>query len=221
MSDLIKADVRAVRALRVGVTRYAEQMRAAAASARREMAAAQAAAREAADRKRRELSRAVADLQQATAAADRTPADRRAGARHAVSAAQQRADQARQDLDRVHRAGRLLADASGDLVRTLQAAEATVAGQSSAASAILASLDGKLSEITGGGFGSAARHALATAGVAAQLAVAAMDVTRLAGDVSQGRLPAADHVTSASQLTELEGGRQQQLWREAEERKRD
>jgi hypothetical protein len=221
VSDLIKADARAVRALRAGVTRYAERLRAAAAVARREMAAAEGAARDAADLQRSKLSRATEDLQRAKAAANCAPEDRRAELQRAVAAAQQLADQARKDLDRARKAGQILAEASRDLLKTLHAAEATVAEQSSAAASILASLDGKLAEITGGTFGSAVRHALATAGTAAQLAVATMDVSKLAGNVSQGLLPTAEHVTSTAQLTDLEAGHQQQLWRESEDLKRD
>jgi chromosome segregation ATPase len=221
VSDLIKADARAVRALSAGVTRYADRLRAAAAAARQEMAAAQQAALDAADRQRSRLNRATEDLQQAKAAAASAPEDRRAELQRVVAAAQQHFDQARQDLDRARQAGKNLADASHDLLKTLQAAEATVAGQSSAAASILASLDGKLAEITSGSFGSVVRHALATAGTAAQLAVATMDVSKLAGNVSQGMLPTADHVTSTAQLTDLEAGHQQQLWRESKEHERD
>jgi hypothetical protein len=216
VSGVVKAEVQAVRELKTAVTRYSQQLREAAAAARREMSAAEANARDAVDQRRSQVNRATQELQQAQEALRRTPEVRRDEFRRAVVAAEHRARQAQQGLAQARKAGQVLSTASSELLKTLQMAEASVAEQSSAAARILASLDGKLAEITGGGVGSFVRNTVTSIGVAAEIAIATVDVSKLAGNVSQGHLPTADHVTSISEMSDLQAEEQQQLWRDAE-----
>ncbi|MGY1802956.1 hypothetical protein ACI78T_06720 [Blastococcus sp. SYSU D00922] len=216
MSDVIKAERHAVQQLQKAVVRYAERLRDAAAVARREAAVAQARAQQVVDGRRAVADRAAAELEHARQAAGRAPEAQRAQAQQAIAAAQQRLQRALHELHAARRAAATLAAACSDLVVSLQAAEAAVSEQGSAASAILGGLQSKLAEISGDSFGGALRGALTTIGVAAEVLVGTVDVATVVGNASQGALPTAQRVTSVSQREEQRVGEQQQLWKEVE-----
>lgn len=69
--------------------------------------------------------------------------------------------------------------------------------------------------------GQMARRALSIGAVGAQLAVSAVDVSKLAGNVSQGYLPTAEHFSTTSEMTENQTEGAQQLWRDNEEHRHD
>ena len=217
MPDTVKADVRAVRALRSGVARYADQLRASAAAARRDIAAAEAACEEATEQRRTHATRASLDLAALREAARRPDGQQRTQDPRAIAQAEQRLARAEHDLAQARAASRAVSTTASELAKVLQAVDATVYEHSSATASMLASLDGKLSEITGGGVAAFVRGTVTSIGVAAELAVASADLSQLAGNVSQGHLPTAETVTSAAQMNERHAEQLQQLWRDAEE----
>jgi chromosome segregation ATPase len=221
VSDVVKAEVRAVRQLKQSITSGTEQLREAVRKARREMAATKTRTQDAVDQRRSHVARAQKELQRAREELTRAPEQARDGRHQAVIAAQQRLSQAQQQLDQARRADKLTASASSDLLAVLQVVDAAVAEQSSAASSILASLDGKLTELTGGGFGAFLGRVGTTVAVVAEVATATVDVAKLAGNVSQGRIPTADQVTSTSQLAELRTEQAHQLYQDAQDIERE
>jgi len=221
VSDVVKAEVRAVRTLKKAVTRYTEQLSTAAHAARREMADAETKAGELVEHRRRQMNRAVQELLQAKDAMARATDEKREDCRRAMVAAEERAGQLKQELERARRAGQITATASSDLLKALQTAEAAVSEQSSADSSILASLDSKLSDITGGGIGAFVRNTVTSIGIAAEITIATMDISKAAGNFSQGRLPTADHINSIAELRDMQDQEQQQLWRDAESERQE
>lgn len=216
MSDAVKAEVRAVRDLRTGINSYAEQLREAITSARREMAAVLANAEQEVERRRRTHLRAQQELQAAQEALRRATDEAVAACRAAVAAAQARESEARQRLEAARRAHRRLGEVSRDLLRVFQHADGAVSQHGSASSSILASLDSKLGEITRGGLAARAKSAITTVGVVAEVAITVMDVSKAAGNVSQGRIPTADRPTTLTEMAEDRQNDDHQLWREVE-----
>ena len=148
--DLVRAEAHAVRALRHAVERYAENIRETAARARREVAAADRNAQETVERCRSELRRREEELKRAQAALTqclRNPRPDCSGLRQQTDAAGQQHAEARQRLDRARQAAQITSGAQSDLIKALQAVEATVGEHSSLAASALASLDAKLAEL--------------------------------------------------------------------------
>jgi len=193
--DLVKAEVRAARALKQGVGRYAEQIRGAAAQARREIAAADRKAQEALERRRSEVRKREQELRQAQAALRQCRQDCGGLRRQAEAAAQRLAD-ASQALGRARKAAQLTATAQSDLLKTLQNIEAAVGEHSSVASSALASLDSKLASLPHFDLGSAAHDLLAGTAVTVEVLAAVSSFGRLAGDAAQAvnvNFPIRDH----------------------------
>jgi len=213
--DVVKNEVRAVRDLKGAVTRYAEQIRDASADSRREVAAADHEARDAVERRRLQLHRAEQALQQARTALAQCQ-ENCGGLQRAAAAAQERQAQAKRQFDNARRAAQLTSSAQSDLLKVLQTIDGVVGENSSVASAALTSLDSKLSQLPHFDLGAAVHNALVGTGVAAEIAGSAMGVSKLAGNVSQGALPTADHVASISQVQDLQSEDGQQLWKEVE-----
>ncbi len=162
------------------------------------------------------MERAVRDAQQAHEALSRGHDERRGDNQRVLAEAEQRVRSSTHSLEQARKAGQLLEVASSELLKVIQLAEVAVSEQSSAAASILSSLDAKLGEITNGGFGASVLHAVIEFGVAAEMALAVVDVSKLAGNVSQGYLPTADHVTSISQMSAEQTQKNEQIWRESE-----
>lgn len=193
--DLVKAEVQAVRALKQGVGRYAEQIREASAQARREVAAADRKAREALERRRSEVRKREQDLRQVQAALRQCREDC-GGLRRQGEAAAQRLAEAREALDHARKAAQLTSTAQADLLKTLQNIEASVGEHSSVASSALASLDGKLASLPHFDLGSTVHGLLAGTAVSVQVLAATANFDRLVGDAAQAvnvNLPGRDH----------------------------
>lgn len=216
MSDVVKAEVRAVRDLKRGVSRYADQVRDVVADARREAKEAERSAREAVDASRSRLKKAEAALGRARDDLARCPEERRREYQSAVRAAEDRAAAARKEVEQARKAESAVVAATADLAKVLSMAEAAVGDQSSAATSALAVLDTKLSEISSAELATFARDAIVTFGIAAEVATTVVDGATLVGNVSQGSIPTADRITSTSQMEKLVTERDQQLWAEVE-----
>jgi hypothetical protein len=216
MSEAVKAEVRAVRALKHGVAKYAEAVRDASTTARHEVAAVVDKLTGEVERRRGQHNQVVQDLQRARDALRRAAPDRQEACQRAVAAAEAHVAQTKRRLDRARQALQISSTASSEMLKTVQTSEETVAQHSTAASSVLESLDIKLSEIVGGGLGAQFRNAVKTLGVAAELAVSTVDVSRLAGNVAQGSVPTAAHVTSISEMADSRTEDEQQLWRDVE-----
>ncbi len=145
--DLVRAEVNAVRALKLGVERYAEQIRDALRNARREVAAADRKAQEEVERRRSEVQKREHELRQVETALRRQCQENCGRLQQQVAAAAQRLAEAKQPLDRARKAAQLTATAQSELLQALQAIETTVGEHSSVASSALASLDAKLAEL--------------------------------------------------------------------------
>lgn len=213
MSVQVKAEIDAVRKLRAATVQYATQLRGVVEAARREIASAQADLRQGVDAHRGNASRAAQNAQRAREAFARCPVDQRDPLRAQLEAAEQSAVNANRLLERARGAEHAGAEASTELVRTLHQVLAAVSEHSSAASTALAELDTRLGELTallgdrggrslGERAGRAAQAGVVTLGVAAEVAVGAMGVAKLAGNVSQGAIPTGDRITSSSEMTE-------------------
>ena len=185
MSDVVKAEVQAVRDLKRGVSRYADRLRDVATDARREAQAAEQGARESVEAQRLRVTKRESEVRRAKEALARCPEERRREFEQAARSAERQATLARQDLDRARKAEQAVAAAMGDLRKVICSVESVVADHSSAATAALATLDTKLSEITSGGVAAFARGALVTLGVAAEVATTVVDGATLIGYVSQ------------------------------------
>ena len=182
--DLVKAEVNAVRALKHGVERYAEQIRDAAGHARREIAAADRRAQDAVERRRSDGQKREQELRQA-AAALRQCRENCGGLQQQVEAAAQRLAAAKQLLDRARKAAQLTAAAQSDLLKVLQNTEATVGEHSSVASSALASLDAKLAELPHFGVGHAIHNVAVGTAVGVEIFGATMSLGRVAGNALQ------------------------------------
>ena len=214
-ADAVKNEVSAVRDLRGAVRRYAEHIRDADADSRREVAAADHEAREAVERRRSQLHRAEQELRQARSALAQCQ-ENCGGLQRAVADAQERQAQAKRQFDNARRAAQLTSSAQSDLLKVLQTIDAVVGEHSSVASSALATLEIRLCQLPHFDLGAAVHNALLGTGVAAEIAVSAMGISKLAGNVSQGALPTADHVESISQVQDLQAEDGQQLWKEVE-----
>ncbi|MDZ5446899.1 hypothetical protein U2F26_29930 [Micromonospora sp. 4G57] len=182
--DLVKAEVIAVRALKQGVARYAEQIREASGHARREIAAANRKAEEAVERRRSEVQKREQELRQAEAALRQCQenCDR---LQQQVKVAAQRLAEAKQLLDRARKAAQLTATAQSDLLKVLQNIEATIGEHSSVASSALASLDAKLAELPHFGVGHAIHNLAVDTAIGMEIVGATMSLGRVAGDALQ------------------------------------
>lgn len=182
--DLVKAEVSAVRALKHGIGRYAEQVRDAATEARRDIAAADSRAQEAVERRRSEVQKREQDLRQAETAL-RHCQENCGGLQQQVQAASRRLAEAKQLLERARKAAQVTATAQSDLLRVLQTIEATVGDHSSVASSALASLDSKLAELPHFGVGSAIHSLAVGTAVGVEIFGATMSLGRVAGNALQ------------------------------------
>lgn len=213
--DLVKAEAQAVRQLRHAVSRYAEQLREVLAQSRREVAMAERNAQDAVAQRVADVRRAEQELQAAQAALAGCQ-ENCGGLARAVNAAQQLVARAKLQLEHARQAAQLLAVAQSDLLKVLQHVEASIGEHSSVASSALASLDAKLSQLPHFDLGAAVHGLVLGAGVAAGLATSTMDLSKLAGNVSQGAIPTDDQITSISQMNDTQTEQGQQQWREVE-----
>lgn len=205
--DRVRAEANAVRALKTGVERYAEQVRVAVGHARREVAAADRQAREAVERRRSEVQKREQELRHAEEMR-RQCKENCGGHRQRVASCTQGLAAAKQSFDRARKAAQLTATAQSDLLKILQTTEATVAQHSSVASSALASLDAKLAELPKFGVGHAVHNMAAGTVVGVEIFGATMDLGRLAGNALQAAnitIPLRD-VT----ITEMVGHREDQ-----------
>lgn len=143
--DLVRAEVRAVRALKHGIGRYSEQIRDACDRARRETAAAALKAQEAVDQRRSEAKKREQELRGAEAAL-RACSENCGGLQQQVHAAARRLAEAELRLGLARKAAHLTATAQSDLLGVLQTVSATVSENTSVASSALTYLDRKLEE---------------------------------------------------------------------------
>lgn len=205
--DLVRAEVKALHALKHGVERYAEQIRDALANARRELAAADRKAQEAVERRRSEAQKHEHELRQAEVAL-RHCQENCGGLQQQVAAAAQRLAEAKQLLDRARKAAQMTATAQSDLLKVLQTTEATVGEHSSVASSALASLDAKLAELPKFGVGNAIHNLAVGTAVSVEILGATMNLGRVAGNALQAanvNIPLRDH-----SITEMVEHRQDQ-----------
>jgi hypothetical protein len=156
-NDQVKAERAALQTLRGAVTRYAEQLRAAMGSARRDADVLVKRAEEAERKRRADLDRAVADLKQAEAALARCRDEQQAAALRGEAAAKRRyADERRQLLGYAKQAVKTAADARSDLLKVIQAQEPAVGEHAVAAAGALAQIESRLAGIDPGSLGARA-----------------------------------------------------------------
>lgn len=203
-SETIKAEVQAIRDLRDAVGRYAEQLRAAMAGARRQAAVltrkaeqVRAQRKAALDHARRDLARTQADL------AGCRDERQVAALQRAANVASARAEEAQAAYSRAGQAVRIAEEVQSNLAKTVQALAAVVGQHASVAASILTTLDEKVDKIDVDGSASTrAAGAFRGLAVGMEVLMAAHNFTGIAGDVSQGRLPFTDRFTSTSQQQE-------------------
>ena len=160
-NDQVKAERAALRTLRDAVTRYAEQLRAAMAGARRDADALVKRAAEAERKRRAGLDRAVADLEQAEAALARCrDAQQVAALRGEVAAKRHHADERKRLLGYAKQAVKTAADARSDLLKVIQAQDPAVGEHSSIAAGALAQLESRLASIDPGSLGAHAAQGI-------------------------------------------------------------
>ncbi len=147
MNGMVRAEVRSVQDLHYCVTRYAESMRAAASSIRREAMAFDRQTRETIDQRRSQLRRADADIQTAQEALRRCADSERPECDAALRSALSRADQARRQFELARQAEGQAAALLNELLKVVSSVEVTVADHSSAASSALIELQDKLQSI--------------------------------------------------------------------------
>ena len=153
-NDQVKAERAALQTLRDAVTRYAEQLRAAIASARRDADALVKRAEEAERKRKADLDRAVADLKQAEAALARCRDEQQAAAlRGEVTAKRRHADERKRLLGYAKQAVKTAAGARSDLLKVFQAQDPAVGEHSSAAAGALAQIESRLASIDPGSLG--------------------------------------------------------------------
>ncbi len=182
--DRVQAEVNAVRTLRRGVSRYAEQLRETAAQARWKICEVDRRAHEAVERRRSDLQRRERELKAAQAALTRSPGGP-GGAQREVEEATRRNAEARQNLDRARKAAELTATARADLLKTLQRVESAVGEQSSVAASALANLDVKLSAFPQLDVGHALHNVAAGTVVAVEILTAGMDLAYMTGNAAR------------------------------------
>ena len=164
--DIVRNEVNAVRSLKTGITRYSQQIRAAVASARGDLRAAQSKAEDNLERRRKEVRRAEREVAEAQAAVARVHDERDyASAEKRIRVAMHWLAEAGGAADRAQRAVQAIASIQTELGGALQTAEHTVAQQSLVTSSALANLEAKLRELPHTDRGSGVRHVVA-AGVA-------------------------------------------------------
>jgi len=205
--DAVRAEVNAVRALRQGVDRYAEQIRDALGHARREVAAADRIAQEAVERRRSEAQRREQEFRRADAAL-RQCQENCAGAQRQAASAAERLAEAKHHLERARKAAQLTASAQSDLLRVLQTIEASVGEHSSVASSALANLDAKLAALPKFGLSHAIHNAAVGTAVGVEMFGATMNLGRITGDTLQAanlNTPLRDH-----SITEMVEHREEQ-----------
>jgi hypothetical protein len=210
MSDeAVQAEVKAVRDLRNAVTRYAEQMRETMAAARHDAAALVKRTEANLQQRKSRLERAMRELQQAQAALAACRDPKQSATLHrAVVVAKAHADETRQLHAYAQKAARIAAAAQSDLLKTMQALEAVVGEHSS-----VSSLEGRLAEIDiRGSVGTGISRTITAIGVAAEIWMAAANFGRVVGDVSQGRLPTADRLTSISEMRQEQERQEQETY---------
>jgi hypothetical protein len=196
--DLVRAEAHAVRSLRHAVGRYAEQMRETTAQARRDLADANRKAQRAVEHLRSELHHREHEVKAAQAALAqclRSPGADCSGLRDQLEAVAHRRAAEQRLLDRASHAAQIVTSAQSDLIKAMQAVDATVGEHSSTATSALAFLDAKLAELPRLDVGHALRSLAVGAVVGTKIAIAATDIGTALGDAGVPfniNLPARD-----------------------------
>lgn len=211
-ADDIKNEASAVKTLGQAIARYAEQVRDAGSDARRDMAAIERSARDEVERRRAQLKQRELRVDSARAAL-RSGNDESGRLRAALRAAEQARAEAAKSLGSARKASTLLASAQSDLAKALQQSERVVGEHSSVASSALASLEARLSEITGPGHAGFLRGVAIGVSVAFKAATAAPDLAPVAGDFAAalGHENPFQH-TSVAELREDVANQEIGLW---------
>jgi hypothetical protein len=144
--EVVKAEAAAVRQLTAAITRYAEHLRTAADQARVDARQRHQLAEQEAERRRGAMERARRALADARAALSRCRRGNCAALQHAFNQAQQRFDQAEQQYRAAKRAVGMIAGATAELLRSVNAAESVVAAHASVSVQALAALEDRIRE---------------------------------------------------------------------------
>jgi len=193
--DVVRNRVAAVRDLRKGILRYAEQIRDAVSHVRRDVVTLQRKADAVVEARRSTLKRAERELSEARAALARC-SENCGGLQERVRVATHWHADATRDLDRARRAVQLVASVQAELATVLQRTEASVAEQSSAGSAALAGLESKLAGLVHGTGRDFANKAIVTGVVGLEILGATASLGRVAGNSLQAvgiDTPLRDH----------------------------
>jgi multidrug efflux pump subunit AcrA (membrane-fusion protein) len=214
VSDPVKAEVDAVRALAIAVSRHAEHLGNVAASARSAARAADARVQRALEERRQRLDSAAAALRHAEDALSRCDGNC-GGLVQAVKRSQRQFEDAAHEYQQAQRAARIMATATAELLRSIHAAEAVVGQQASISSAALAELEGRLKEIAGPGHASWWQSAIF--GIGATLA-GISGAGHVAKSLDPFIIPPGNDVTIAQRRDEYLA-EQAELWAEQEKKK--
>lgn len=200
----VRNEVNAVRSLMTGITRYSEQIRAAVASARNDLRAAQTQAEDTVGRRRKGVQRAERQVAEARDAVANVQDERgRAQAEQRLRAAMQWLGETKQAAYQAQRAVQTIATIRSEIVGVLQAAEHAVAEQSSIASSALASLDAKLRELPHMDLGRSVQHAVAGGLIGMEMFGASMNLGRIGSNaLAAGGINPPLRDTSITQLVE-------------------
>jgi len=206
--DAIKAETAAVRTLRDAVSGYAERMREAMASARRDADTLVKRAEEAAARRKADLERALGTLKQTESELARCPDERQAIALREKIVGLRRLTAERGQLHGY--AVQAVKTASGvrtDLLKTIQALDPVVSQNSSVAAHALASLEDHLAAIDLRDSGSAStrvvrgvRDALVTGAFAAESVIGLGHAGQFAQTIKHGYLSVDGHPATSSEI---------------------
>lgn len=193
--DTVRNESKALRELKGGVLRFAEQMREAIAGARRELVDADRRAQALVDQRRAAVQRAQGEVQRAHAASSDRSRDPAATQQQIKVAREWHAEATRQ-LEQARRAAQTVASAQADLARALQRTEAAIGENASIAASAIATLDAKLAQLPNTGTAAGLRHAVHGLIVTGEIVGATAGLARLAGNTLQAAdisTPVADH----------------------------
>lgn len=178
-SDEVKADPKDIRALRRGVSSYAQHMRDAVDDARKEVEAARRETEAKTDERRNALRAAESELFNAEKRLANCEDENCAGLRAEAEAARLRKKEAKAEFERAQAALSLVEGAQSDLMRSLKDAEGVAAETGSVSSNALAHLESRLGEV-----GRVSGFVLGTL-AAAEILGAASDLGRLGANTAQ------------------------------------
>jgi hypothetical protein len=215
VSDPVNAEVDAVRALAIAVSRYAEHLQNVAASARASARAADARVQQALEERRTRLDRASGALRQAEDALNHC-AQNCGGLAQAVNRAQKQFEDAKHAYQQARRAARVMETATAELHRSIHAAEAVVGQQAAISSAALAELQARLSEIAGPGHASWWQNAIGGIGIAV---VSVTGASHAASSVINPFIAPPENNVTIAQRRDEHLAEQEQLWVEMENKK--